>query len=130
MHPDSGCIDNFRHNENYTLHPGDDVCDRRWHHIQAMMCAADGGATSWSLDDSVIVNASQQLVLVAGGCRRQLNIIVRNVFVRLTSYISELKVLCVHFIRFGGRHACCDYVLMYVVLMVNAGIIAGMYVNS
>ena len=24
------CIHNFRHNENPTLHPGEDVCDKRW----------------------------------------------------------------------------------------------------
>ena len=32
MHPESGCIHNFRHDEKCTLHPGDDVCNKRWRH--------------------------------------------------------------------------------------------------
>ena len=32
MHPESRYIHNFHHDEKYTLHPGDDVCDERRRH--------------------------------------------------------------------------------------------------
>ena len=36
MRPESGYIHNFRHNEHHTLHPGEDVCDKRWRHSAAL----------------------------------------------------------------------------------------------
>ena len=84
MHPESGCIHNFRYNEKYTLHTGDDVCNTRVPQHRAWVIEANSELRNAGAHTSVryqLLRGTDYFVHTNSYC------------VKVRSYIAQYPVL-------------------------------------